>query len=231
MDGRTAGYRALLGPLLALALAAAGAGCDDDADSAADPSTGTPRTADASTADSPSADSPSADSPPATPSITATPTAADPVQFRVVAINEINPQATNPPPPEAVAAYDAWQCPGTADSTESDAYLAACDRDDMKYLLEPAVIVGGIEHAEAVIPVNQVNWVVSIDLDGAATKAFSELSQDLAGTERQFAVVLDGEILTAPTMNGLITNGQAQIEGNFTEEAAKELARRLEAGG
>ena len=81
------------------------------------------------------------------------------------------------------------------------------------------------------IPANQVSWVVSIDLDGPATKAFTELSGDLLGTERQFAVVLDGEILTAPTMNGLITNGQAQISGDFTEEGAKELAQRLEAGG
>lgn len=213
MDRRTALLRALLLPVLGVVLAA-GAGCGDDADSAADRPAADPSTA-------ASSDSSEA----------STPAPPNPVEFRVVALSELNGQAAAPPPPEAVAAYDAWQCPGAAVSTEPDAYLAACGDDDLKYLLEPAVIVGGIEHAEAAIPANQVTWVVTIDLDGPATQAFTELSRDLVGTERQFAVVLDGEILTAPTMNGIITNGQAQVSGNFTEEEAKALAQRLEAGG
>ena len=42
--------------------------------------------------------------------------------------------------------------------------------------------------------------------------------------------MLDGQVLSAPTMNGLITNGQAQIEGNFTQASAKSLATSLKFG-
>ena len=37
-------------------------------------------------------------------------------------------------------------------------------------------------------------------------------------------------MLSAPTMDALITNGQAQIEGNFTQASAKSLATSLKFG-
>ena len=40
--------------------------------------------------------------------------------------------------------------------------------------------------------------------------------------------MLDGQVLSAPTMNGLITNGEAQISGNFTQESATGLATSIE---
>ena len=42
--------------------------------------------------------------------------------------------------------------------------------------------------------------------------------------------MLDGQVLSAPTLNGLITNGQAQITGNFTETSAQSLATSLKFG-
>jgi preprotein translocase subunit SecD len=42
--------------------------------------------------------------------------------------------------------------------------------------------------------------------------------------------VLDGQIISAPTMNGVITNGQAEISGNFTESTANRLATSLKYG-
>ena len=73
------------------------------------------------------------------------------------------------------------------------------------------------------IPQNQASWAVNLAFDGAGTK---DVHQDLArrsyGTERQFAIVLDGQVLSAPTMDGVITNGQAQITGNFNQATAPE---------
>ncbi len=43
----------------------------------------------------------------------------------------------------------------------------------------------------------------------------------MVGTDQQFAIVLDGKVISAPTFNGVITNGQAQITGNFTETGAR----------
>ena len=52
----------------------------------------------------------------------------------------------------------------------------------------------------------------------------------MAGTQEQFAVVLDGQVISAPTFNGVIPNGSAQISGNFTESSANSLATSLKYG-
>jgi preprotein translocase subunit SecD len=150
------------------------------------------------------------------------------------------------PNQEAIDAYNNFTCPqdGTPVNVDDDPKkpLVTCEWDPethqaQKYLLSAAMIEGSqLDSAEAVIPQNSVNYVVSIDFDGEGTKAFSKISEALvcpSGTVpgcRQFAVVLDGQVISAPTMNGLITNGQAQIEGNFTQASAKSLATSLKYG-
>ena len=72
-----------------------------------------------------------------------------------------------------------------------------------KYYLGPAEIVGGVIEAEAFVPDGQVNWVVSIQLSPTASAEFLRISRDLVGTERQFAIVLHGVVVTAPTWMAL----------------------------
>ena len=84
--------------------------------------------------------------------------------------------------------------------------------------------------ASAGIPQNDVNWVVSLDFNGHGSDEFAEISKALYGTQKQFAIVLDGNVISAPTMNGIITNGQAQISGNFNQESAESLATSLRYG-
>ena len=150
------------------------------------------------------------------------------------------------PNQEAIDAYNAFTCPqdGTPVNVEDDPKkpLVTCEWDpetkiSQKYLLSAAMIEGNqLDSAAAQIPQNSVNYVVSLDFDGDGTDAFSKISEALvcpSGTVppcRQFAVVLDGQVLSAPTMNSLITNGQAQIEGNFTQASAKSLATSLKYG-
>jgi preprotein translocase subunit SecD len=150
------------------------------------------------------------------------------------------------PNQEAIDAYNSFTCPqdGTPVNVEDDPKkpLVTCEwnpdaKVSQKYLLSAAMIEGqDLDSAAAVIPQNQVNYVVSLDFNGTGTDAFTKISQALvcpSGTVppcRQFAVVLDGQVLSAPTMNSLITNGQAQIEGNFTEASAKSLATSLKYG-
>ena len=114
--------------------------------------------------------------------------------------------------------------------------LVTCEYDpeskvSFKYLLSSAMIEGtDLDDAAAAIPQSQVNYVVTLDFNGAGTKVFAEISQALVGTEDQFAIVLDGQVLSAPTMEGLITDGRAQISGNFTQESANSLATSLKYG-
>ncbi len=105
------------------------------------------------------------------------------------------------------------------------------DRPATKYLLSRSVINGSdLDSASAGVPQNEVSWVVNLEVGGDGQDAFTAISRALVGTEQQFAIVLDGEVISAPTMDGLITNGQAQISGNFTEASANALATSLKYG-
>ena len=105
------------------------------------------------------------------------------------------------------------------------------DRPAVKYLLSRAVIQGtDLDSASSGVPQNQVSWVVNLEIGGDGQDAFTAISRALLGSERQFAIVLDGTVISAPTMDGLITNGQAQISGNFTEASANDLATSLKFG-
>lgn len=132
--------------------------------------------------------------------------------------------------------FTQYTCPDTGDDTEpvddrSGAALITCDEEGLKYLLSPAIIEGtSLEEATAGLLPQSPDWAVNLDLDGDATSVFADVSRELAGTERLFAIVLDAQVLTAPTINSVISNGQAQISGSFTQTSATALANSLQYG-
>lgn len=73
---------------------------------------------------------------------------------------------------------------------------------------------------------NQVT--VDITLDGPGGRAFGRVTQENVG--QPFAIILDGEVLSAPRINEPILGGQAQITGSFSVQSANELAIALRSG-
>jgi protein-export membrane protein SecD len=71
-------------------------------------------------------------------------------------------------------------------------------------------------------------FVLSFSLDGQGTTAFCRITRQYTG--QRFAILLDNQVLTAPTINEPICGGSGQISGNFTAESANELAVMLRAG-
>ena len=116
--------------------------------------------------------------------------------------------------------------------------LVTCDEDGNKLLLSSALIEGTqLKKAEAGIPQNQVQWVVNLTFDSTARKTFANVTRQIAnqtspltGQQKQFAIVLDGKVISAPTVNGVIPNGQAEISGNFSQKSAQTLANSLKYG-
>ncbi|MET0767306.1 MAG: protein translocase subunit SecD [Aeromicrobium sp.] len=117
--------------------------------------------------------------------------------------------------------------------------LVTCDpKTGEVMILSPTVIQGtDVSGADAVVPQGQVQWVVALKLKGEGKKTFDTVTGALfdqlrAGNQQgsRFAVVLDGEVLTAPTTNGHFTNGESQISGDFTATSAKTLANQLKYG-
>ncbi len=70
--------------------------------------------------------------------------------------------------------------------------------------------------------------VVNITFDSEGGNRFARLTQ--ANVGRPFAIILDGEVLSAPNINEPILGGSAQISGSFTVESANQLAIALRSG-
>ena len=145
------------------------------------------------------------------------------------------------------ASADVKRVEGAADKP-----YAACDESgQVKYILGPVAVPGSdLEAASAAIATNGTGqstgqWIVSLRFNHEGAEKFKETSTILYGyhdsdpqgssyrgspDRNSFAVVLDGTVITAPSMQAIITNGEAQISGNFTPQSARALANQLQFG-
>jgi SecD/SecF fusion protein len=72
---------------------------------------------------------------------------------------------------------------------------------------------------------------INFELDDVGTKLFAEITQEWSPKGNKYyhlAIVLDGELNSAPRINSPIPGGRAQISGNFTMREAFDLAYVLE---
>jgi protein-export membrane protein SecD len=69
---------------------------------------------------------------------------------------------------------------------------------------------------------------VALDFNEQGADRFADLTRNNVG--QRIAIVLDGKIVSAPSVNEPITGGQAQISGGFTDQEARDLALMLRAG-
>ncbi|WP_176015208.1 protein translocase subunit SecD [Victivallis sp. Marseille-Q1083] len=69
---------------------------------------------------------------------------------------------------------------------------------------------------------------ISLGFDSTGTKRFSEVTSENIG--RQLAIVLDDKLYCAPMIRVAITDGQARITGDFSQEEAKNIADALVSG-
>ena len=134
----------------------------------------------------------------------------------------------------------------------ADKPYAACDESgQVKYILGPVAVPGSdLTSATAAIARNNNGqstgqWIVSLQFNHDGAEKFKDTSTILYGyhdsdpqgssfrgspDRNSFAVVLDGTVITAPSMQAIIANGEAQISGNFTAQSATALANQLQFG-
>jgi preprotein translocase subunit SecD len=112
--------------------------------------------------------------------------------------------------------------------------------DDGTQLLttgEP-VMVGGVERAEAAISAQSGRWTIRfVFFDGpTGIDAFNAIAarcyvKDATCPTGQLALVVQGELLSAPTINASrFERDQIEISGNFSEESAKAVATEVGQG-
>ncbi|MFP5347184.1 MAG: protein translocase subunit SecD [Actinomycetes bacterium] len=147
--------------------------------------------------------------------------------------------------PDVAAAFSALDCTNPqnlAGGIHDDVTkpLVTCSQDgSAKYILGPVEVEGrDIKSASAGLVQNAQGfntgeWGVDLTFDAEGSKKFREVTERITGAPpptNQFAIVLDGLVISAPRSNQPITDGRAQITGNFTQESATELANQLKFG-
>ena len=132
---------------------------------------------------------------------------------------------------------------------DTSSQIVSCDPSGMKYALGPAVFEGpDVTSVNTGILQNTTQWVVDLTLNGKAAAAFGTLTTNQynsyyanaqAGNPNdqyldQTALVLDGNVQTAPETSSPITAGNVQITGpapnGFTQDEANQLADILKFG-
>ncbi len=142
--------------------------------------------------------------------------------------------------------YDALDCSKKASlvgggGDDPNKPLVTCKQDgSVKYVLGPAEVLGSdIASASAGPEVNSqgvvtgTGWQVNLSFKSAGATKFADVTTrlvSLTGVQNQFAIVLDGLVVSDPATNQAILGGQAQITGNFTEASAQTLANQLKFG-
>jgi preprotein translocase subunit SecD len=103
-----------------------------------------------------------------------------------------------------------------------------------KYQLGPVLVPGdAIRKATAVYNTGGqstvgTGWEIDFQMTSAGGKTFGKVTTDLVG--QQLAIVVDNKVISAPTIQQAITNGNGRITGGFTKTQAQDLATQLNAG-
>jgi preprotein translocase subunit SecD len=107
--------------------------------------------------------------------------------------------------------------------------LPSLDEKDVYYILEQAPVVTGEQLVDAQPSFDQNGRpAVSFRFNPQGARKFGDYTAENIGSP--FAIVLDGEVVSAPVIQSHIPGGSGIITGNFTVEESTNLAVLLRAG-
>ncbi|MFD0686331.1 protein translocase subunit SecD [Actinomadura fibrosa] len=151
---------------------------------------------------------------------------------------------------EALDCYNGdRRAPGANDPNRK--WVAACDQKEekgqiAKYILGPVRVLGEDVSGATAMPPNaqqgQASWSVSLKFNGKGARQFGDVTTEAykayqtnpSSPQAQVAIVLDGQVVSAPSINqGAITGGTASIDGppdSFNQSYATDLANVLKYG-
>ncbi|WP_269854924.1 protein translocase subunit SecD [Streptomyces sp. RPT161] len=162
-----------------------------------------------------------------------------------------NPSAASTPPPTSGAAgvppavqkqFNALDCSKPTQMANAglgaqptDTTVACSQDGKTKYILGPAQVDGKqVSGAKSVYDTQSgEGWIVTLEFSSAGGKKFADVTGQLAKQQppnNQFAIVLDNQVVSAPSVSSAITGGSAQIYGNFTQQSSEDLANVLSYG-
>jgi preprotein translocase subunit SecD len=145
-------------------------------------------------------------------------TARTPVELRVV--SEVVPG-----PSSSTGAQPAYPERPTPSATPGQTVLHD-QKGAQYYVVGPVELtLGRFKRVDTVADPTSSGFAVELQLaDDDAAKFFELTGKNV---NKQVAVVIDGKVVMAPSINNAITGGTVQIVGGFTKPEAEELARQL----
>lgn len=125
------------------------------------------------------------------------------------------------------------------DGVKASEMTLACGKNSQgqwqKYILGPAAVDGtDVDKAQATLNTQTgAGWTVQMDFTDGGAKKFGDITGKLAQNQppqNQFAIVLDGDVVSDPSVKEALTGGNAEISGNFNQQSAQELSNMLSYG-
>jgi preprotein translocase subunit SecD len=140
-------------------------------------------------------------------------------------------------PDFAEATEDDMPVPTAIDESGGGQEVLAGAKDGFLYVVGPVAATGQVFSNDASADIVNGQWVVVANLRGGA--GGQDLWNLIAGQcysasatcpTRQLAIVLDGEVISAPVVEQPNFSGSVQISGSFSEREARDLAKILQFG-
>ncbi len=95
-------------------------------------------------------------------------------------------------------------------------------------ILEGSDIVSATPQMTQDESTGEYQYVVALQLSEDGTEKFAEATSKMVGST--ISIWMDDVMLSAPTVQEAITNGECSITGDFTSEEATQLANQIQAG-
>lgn len=102
------------------------------------------------------------------------------------------------------------------------------DYENRQYPVKKEVVLSGDLLTDANPTYHEGMPAVNFRFNAIGSRKFAQITKDNVG--KILAIVLDGKVVTAPKINGVINQGSGVISGNFTTKEASEVALLLRAG-
>ena len=101
---------------------------------------------------------------------------------------------------------------------------------EKEFVVKKRVLLTGdrLNNAAATVDAQTGKYVVAFEFDKKGAKKFAKITSE--NTYQRLAILLDNKVISAPQIREPITGGQGNISGNFSPEAANDLAVLLRAG-
>ena len=85
-----------------------------------------------------------------------------------------------------------------------------------------------LKDAQAEVRSDTGEAVITLEFNDEGTELFAKATQE--NLNKPLAIVIDNNVISAPTVRSVVNNGRAEISGSFTAESAQNLAVLLRSG-